>query len=325
MLTRQPEQALQVSESISSVGQEASRRMVRYDLVVIIANWNAKELLLDCLRSLPPAIEGLSTHTVVVDNASTDGSVNAVAATFPKVEIICNQENLGFSRANNFALERYREDARYLLLLNPDTVVSPNTFQNIVSFMDEHSEAGVAGCKIITAQGTLDWACKRGFLTPSLLFYKALGLDKRFPQSRRFGRYHLTYLDENQIHEVDSVVGAFMLIRQDCLRTVGMLDESYFMYGEDIDFCFRVKEKGWKIFYVPTTTIIHHKGQSTRKRSYRMICHWYGAIDKFYRKRIAGEHSPATNIVVWCGLRFMCGMSLLANALRENKKVPSRR
>jgi GT2 family glycosyltransferase len=297
----------------------------QYDLVIIIANWNTKDLLVACLSSLPSATDGLSVRTVVVDNASTDGSVERVAEMFPDVEIIANHANLGFSRANNLALLRHRDSARYLLLLNPDTIVSPNAFRNMISFMDENPQVGIAGCKVMTPQGTLDWACKRKFLTPSLLFYKALGLDRRFPKSSRFGKYHLTYLDENQVHEVDSVVGAFMMIRKDCLKSVGLLDESYFMYGEDIDFCFRTKEKGWKIFYVPTATIIHYKGQSTRKRSYRMIFHWYSAIDRFYRKRMAARYSVSTNAVVWCGLYFMCGISLAANAFRDDKRVPSRR
>jgi len=298
---------------------------ITFDLVIIIANWNAKDLLIACLSSLPSATDGLRTKTVVVDNASTDGSVDAVARMFSDVEIIANRNNLGFSRANNLALLKYRSHSRYLLLLNPDTLVSPDTFKKMISFMDAHPDAGIAGCKIVTPQGTLDWACKRGFLTPSLLFYKALGLDKRFPKSRRFGRYHLTYLNENEIHEVDSVVGAFMMIRKECLESVGVLDDAYFMYGEDIDFCFKTKEKRWKIFYVPTTTIIHYKGQSTQKRSYRMIYHWYAAIGKFYRKRIAPQYSLGTNALVWSGLHLMCAFSMAANIFRQDKRVPSRR
>lgn len=309
----------------SSILEQPLSRAGLYDLVVVIASWNTRDLLIACLSSVSNAADGLSIHTVIVDNGSTDGSVAAVATIFPNVEIIKNRENLGFSRANNQALSRYVDRARYLLLLNPDTVISRDTFKNMIAFMDEHQEAGVAGCKIVTPQGTLDWACKRSFLTPSLLFYKALGLDKVFPKSPRFGKYHLTYLDENQIHEVDAIVGAFMMIRNECLKLVGLLDESYFMYGEDIDFCFKIKENNWKIFYVPTTMIIHFKGQSTRKRSYRMIYHWYNAIGKFYRKRMTPRYSSATNALVWCGLHFMCCLSLAANLFRHDKRVPSRR
>lgn len=295
-----------------------------YDLVVIIANWNTRDLLLACLSSVQAA-SGLSTKVVVVDNASTDGSAEAIVETFPDVEVISNRDNLGFSRANNLALVRYQDRSRYFLLLNPDTLVEPDTFKNVISFMDQHPEAGIAGCKVVTPQGTLDWACKRGFLTPALLFYKAVGLDKRYPKSRRFGGYHLTYLDENEIHEVDSVVGAFMMIRGECLQSVGLLDDSYFMYGEDIDFCFKTKQNGWKIFYVPTTKIIHYKGQSTQKRSYRMIYHWYSAVGQFYRRRVAPRYSIATNALVWCGLYLMCGVSMAANVFRQDKRVPSRR
>src|SRR2546422_10263997 len=181
-------------ENAHSVLEQTWSRAVPYDLVVVIANWNARDLLLACLTSLRRATDGLSAHTVVVDNASSDGSAEAVARMFPDVELIQNGENLGFSRANNQALLRYKNRAKYLLLLNPDTVVSPDTFRYMLAFMEEHPEAGIAGCKIVTGQGRLDWACKRAFLTPSLLFYKAFWLDKLFPNSRRFGRYHLTYL-----------------------------------------------------------------------------------------------------------------------------------
>lgn len=296
-----------------------------YDLVVIIVNWNVQDLLRECLRSLRAACEGLTVHIVVVDNASTDGSATMVAAEFPEIDLIRNSENLGFARANNQGLRRYELTARYQLLLNPDTVVAPDTFQTMLRYMDEHPEVGIAGCKLIKADGSLDYACKRSYVTPDVLFYKALGLDRRFPESSRFGRYQLTYLDPDQIHEVDSVVGAFLMIRRECLRQIGLLDEALFMYGEDCEWCYRAKEHEWKVRYVPITTVIHYKGQSTSKCSSRMIRHWYSATWYLYRKHLARRYNALVNAAVWLGCRTMCIASLLANALRRERFVPGRR
>lgn len=295
------------------------------DVLVVIVNWNAGDKLANCLRSIPSGGEGLTIHVVVLDNASTDGSREVVECDFPNVEVLQSRDNVGYACANNQVLTRYAHSARFVLLLNPDTVVAPHTFRRMLDFLEANSRVGIVGCRIVTPQGTLDWACKRMFLTPSLLFYKALRLDKLFPKSPRFGRYHLTYVDEEQIQEVDSVVGAFMMIRRECLETVGLLDDSYFMYGEDVDFCWRAKEAGWRVFYVPTATILHHKGESTRQRSYRMIRLWYYSTWKLYRKRIALRYPAFVNALVWSGLQVMCATSLAANFLRRQKRVPSRR
>jgi len=308
---------------IAPANRPADKSLV--DLLIVIVNWNAGDKLASCLRSIPSAGEGLTVRVVVLDNASTDGSCEMVEGTFPDLEVMRSRENLGYARANNQVLKRYADSARFVLLLNPDTVVAPDTFRRMLDFLEANSRAGIVGCRIVTPRGTLDWACKRAFLTPSLMFYKALRLDKLLPKSPRFGRYQLTYLDENQIHEVDSVVGAFMMIRHECLQAVGLLDDSYFMYGEDIDLCYRAKEAGWKVFYVPTATVLHHKGESTRRYSYRMIHLWYESTWKFYRRRIGPNYSAAVNALVWSGLQVMCATSLAANFLRREKRVPSRR
>lgn len=295
------------------------------DVLVVIVNWNAGDKLVDCLRSIPESVDDLTVRVVVFDNASTDGSCEIAKRDFPNVEVICSRDNLGFARANNSVIQRHGKCARFVLLLNPDTVLVAETFQRMLEFMESNADAGIVGCKIVTPNGSLDWACKRTFLTPSLLFYKALRLDKLFPNSPRFGRYQLTYVDENQVHEVDSVVGAFMMIRLECLNVVGLLDETYFMYGEDIDYCYRAKEAGWKIFYVPTVTILHHKGESTRKNSYGMIALWYDSTWTLYRKRVAPRYPAAVNALVWAGLHTMRAVSLVTNAFRREKRVPSRR
>lgn len=295
------------------------------DLAIVIVNWNTAGLLARCLASLLSATDGLSVTTVVIDNASSDGSADVVEKQFPWVDLIRNTENAGYARANNQALRRCMSYAKYSLLLNPDTEVPPGTLQSMVDFMDEHPEAGIAGCKVVKPDGTLDWACRRGRLTPAMLFYRALRLDQLFPNSRRFGSHNLTYLGENEIHEVGAVVGAFLMIRRECLNDIGLLDESYFMYGEDVDLCYRAAEQGWKVFYAPVGTILHHKGKSSGKRSYIMIRHWYGAAWKLYRNRIAGEHSAGVNALVRAGLWTMCTVSLAANLMRRDKRVPGRR
>ena len=295
-----------------------------YDLVIVIVNWNVKQLLANCLESTLPALEGLSAKVVVVDNASSDDSVGLVRERFPEVILIANRDNVGFSRANNQALNEFAGSARHYLLLNPDTVVPPDAFKAMIAFMGSHPDAGIVGCKIVKPDGTLDWPCKRSYIYPSVLFYKALGLDRRFPKSERFGRYQLTYLDPDEIHEVDSVVGAFLMIRAECLQQIGTLDESFFMYGEDCEWCYRAKAAGWKVYYVPASTIVHHKGQSTSQASSRMIYHWYSATWRLYKKHLASRYPFPVNAAVWGGCRFMCGVSMAVNSLWNTRRVPSR-
>ena len=294
-------------------------------LIVIIVSWNVRRLLLECLRTLPAGADGLPLHTVVFDNASSDGTVQAVRERYPDVEVIASDKNLGFSRANNIVLRKFQHSADYFLLLNPDTVVRPGTLRIMAEFMGSHPEAGVAGCKIVKPDGTLDWPCKRSYITPSALFYKACGLDRMFPNSPRFGRYHLTFLDPDQLHEVDALVGAFMMIRRECLAQIGLLDEALFMYGEDLEWCYRAKSAGWRVYYVPAAEIIHYKGQSSGRRSYRMIYWWYHSTWQTYRKCVGPRYPRAVNVLVWLGFHVMCAGSLVANLLKENKRVPGRR
>jgi len=305
--------------------RQVSLRAQIKDLLVVIVNWNTAQVLEKCLASLANAVDGLSVRTVVVDNASTDGSAEMVARKFPWVELICNQENVGYARANNQAMLPYAEDACYTLLLNPDTEVPVGALQAMIEFMESHAEAGIASCRVVRPGGQLDWACRRGYLKPSALFYRALRLDRMFPHSRRFATYSLTYLDDHNLHEVTTVAGAFMMIRRECLAATGLLDESYFMYSEDTDLCYRAKARGWKVFYAPVATIVHHKGMSTGQRSYVMIRYWYGSTWKLYRKQIGPKYSAMVNALVWSGLWTMCAISLTANFLRHTKRVPSRK
>ncbi len=259
-----------------------------YDLGIVIVNYNTRDLLRRCLETVF-ASEGVSFRLCVVDNASTDGSAAMVARDFPQVHLIANEVNLGYPAANNQGLRAMgfergqRGEARYALLLNPDTELPPDALAKMTAFLDAHPEAGVAGPRLVRPDGSLDLACRRAFPSPEVSFYRLTGLSRLFPRSRRFGRYNLTYLPEDETAEVDSVVGAYMQVRAAAIEQVGLLDESFFMYGEDLDWAFRIKAAGWKVYYYPEVTVLHVKRASSR-RSGRAQVEFWRAMEIFYRK-----------------------------------------
>ncbi|MFC1693724.1 glycosyltransferase [Candidatus Latescibacterota bacterium] len=258
------------------------------DLSVVIVSYNVSSFLEQNLTTLTEAIRDLDVEVFVVDNASHDDSAAMVKRKYPWVNLIENDTNLGFARANNQALVRAK--GSYVLLLNPDTVLRTDTLTTMVDFLDNHSEAGAAGCKVINPDGSLQLACRRGFPTPDVAFYKLTGLSGLFPKSKTFGAYNLTYLDPDAIAEVDAVSGSFMMLRKEALDQVGLLDESFFMYGEDLDICYRIKQAGWKIYYVHDTEIIHFKGESTKTvSSLKSIRDFYTAMHIFVDKHYAGR------------------------------------
>ncbi|HNP49101.1 MAG TPA: glycosyltransferase family 2 protein, partial [Bacteroidia bacterium] len=220
-------------------------------LSVIIVNYNVKYFLEQCLHSVLKASAGIATEIWVVDNNSVDGSVEMLAEKFPTVKLIANTDNKGFSKANNQAIEK--STSEYVLLLNPDTVVEEDTFRKMLSFMDSHPDAGGLGVKMIDGTGRFLPESKRGLPTPAVAFYKIFGLSALFPKSKTFGKYHLGYLGENEINSVDVLAGAFMLIRKKTLDKIGLLDEDFFMYGEDIDLSYRIIKGGYKNYYFPET------------------------------------------------------------------------
>ncbi|HID95340.1 MAG TPA: glycosyltransferase [Candidatus Latescibacteria bacterium] len=263
------------------------------DLSIVIVNYNVKSFLRQALRTIVDASRGLETEIFVVDNGSSDGSAEMVSELYPGVQLIQNRQNVGFARANNQALRRCQ--GRYILLINPDTIVRQDTLVTMVRFLDEHPEAGAAGCKILNPDGTLQLACRRGFPTPGAAFFKITGLSRLFPKSSRFARYNLTYLDPDQVHEVDALSGSFMVVRREALDGVGLLDETFFMYGEDLDLCYRIKEAGWKIFYVPETEIIHFKGESTKRiPRLKSLIAFYGAMHIFVGKHLSKRYRLLT-------------------------------
>ena len=255
----------------------------KYDISVVIVNYNVKDLVDHCISSIYTA----NTHNhkieiFFIDNNSIDGSVNLIRNKYPDINVIVNDKNIGFSKANNIALRRIQSE--YVLILNPDTVLEEGSFEKLINFCKINENVGAVTSKLILENGKLDFACKRSFPTLAVAVPRMLGLSKLFPTSKIFGKYNLTYLDVNKTYEVDSICGAFMFIPKKVLDVAGLFDEDYFMYGEDIDLCYRIKSKGFKIFYYPDVTTIHYKGVSTRKTGLSYVNNFYGAMIIFIKK-----------------------------------------
>ncbi|NLN98029.1 MAG: glycosyltransferase family 2 protein [Eubacteriaceae bacterium] len=283
------------------------------DLSIIIVNYKTLELTDQCVRSIKEAnMSDLSYEIILVDNASLDGSLEALKEAHPDCIFIENKENLGFSKANNQGLRIAK--GRYLLLLNSDTIVETLTLKQCVAFLEHHSGVDVLGCKVVLEDGSLDPACKRSFPTPANSLYHFLGLGKRFPKSRRFGEYNLTYVDEDSIFSVDCIMGAFMMMRREILNTVGYLDEDYFMYGEDIDWCYRMKQAGHQIIYYPKVKVFHYKKASgIGKRNPKVISAFYDSMGIFFKKHYHNQYSPLLTALVLSGTKVLKGIALIKN------------
>jgi len=272
------------------------------DLSVVILNYNTRDLTRTCLITLRNADMGdFRMEVIVCDNGSEDGSTDMIRREFPWVTLIDNKKNLGFAAGNNPGIRKSR--GRYILLLNTDTEVPQNTLSRMIAFMEETPQAGAATCKVELPDGSLDWACHRGFPTPWVAFTYLTKLEKLFPKTRLFGEYHQGYKDLRVVHEVDCIVGAFFMVRRRVVEEVGLLDEDYFMYGEDIDWAYRIRMQGWKIFYNPTVSILHKKKQSGRANKDRgrkitteVYFHKYNWL--FYTKNYAKKYGPVLTLLV---------------------------
>ncbi len=287
------------------------------DVGVIIVSYNVADLLRRCLRSVLGS-RGVDLAVCVVDNRSADGSAELVRAEFPQAHLIVSPENRGYSAANNLGIKYFLAQSpppRYILLLNPDTEVPPDGIAEMVAYLDRHPEAGIAGPKLVRPDGSLDLACRRSFPSPEVSFYRMVGLSRLFPRSRRFGRYNLTYLDPDVETEVDSVVGAFMLIRREALQEAGLMDEAFFLYGEDLDLAFRIKARGWKVLYYPKVVVLHHKGESTRRARSRAVREFYRAMLIFYKKHYAPNNPPLLRWLVTAGIYLRWGVALAVTRL----------
>ena len=253
-------------------------------LSVVIVSYNVSHYLLQCLDSLQRALRGIDGEVIVVDNHSRDNSVALVHQAHPEVKVIENLHNLGFSKANNIALRQAKGE--YALLLNPDTIVADNTIRDCIAFLDLHPDAGAAGVMMLNADGTVAPESRRGVPTPLTSFYKLSGLCRMFPRSPRFGRYYLGHLPWHTPQQIDIVSGAFCMLRRSVLDKVGLLDEDYFMYGEDIDLSYRILKQGATNWYLPYP-ILHYKGESTQKSSFRYVHVFYQAMLIFFRKHFS--------------------------------------
>jgi len=283
------------------------------DLSIIIVNYNVRYFLEQCLHSVQQAIgklaaEGYEAEVFMVDNNSVDGSVAEVRQKFPDVKLIENKENLGFARANNQATAQ--ASGRYILLLNPDTVVEEDTFLLCIDFMDSHPDAGALGVKMIDGKGAYLPESKRALPTPEVSFYKMFGLTSLFPRSRRFGKYYLGHLDKDLTHPVDVLAGAFMFLRKETLEKTGYLDETFFMYGEDIDLSYRITKAGYRNYYFPHSTIIHYKGESTRKGSLNYVKIFYQAMIIFAGKHFSSRKARAFSILINMAIYLRAILSL---------------
>lgn len=287
----------------------------RHDLSVVIVNYNVRYFLEQALLSVRNASRRLRVEVFVVDNQSVDDSVAMVREKFPEVILIANRENAGFARANNQAIRQ--SSGKYVLLLNPDTVVEEDTFDQCFRFMEAHPEAGALGVKMIDGAGKSLPESKRGFPSPFVAFCKTFGLSALFPRSRTFNRYHLGYLDKDQVHEVDVLSGAFMWMRREALDKAGLLDEDFFMYGEDIDLSYRIVQAGYKNYYFPETTIIHYKGESTRKGSLNYVRTFYQAMIIFARKHFEGRQAAWFVRMLQAAIYFRAALTLLSNGVQR--------
>jgi hypothetical protein len=315
------------------------------DLGIVIVSYNVRELLRSCLESLFDSRGSLTFRVCVVDNGSEDGSADMVAESFPQAQLL-RAENRGYAAGNNLGLRALGfghgpsganshtaaeegESAagtggllapRYVLLLNPDTVLLPSALADMLAFMESHPQAGIAGPRLVREDGSLDKACRRSFPTPEVAFYRLSGLSRLFPQSPRFGRYNLTHLSPDLTTEVDSVVGAFMLIRGAVIEQIGLLDEQFFMYAEDLDLALRAKRQGWQVWYNADVTVLHYKGRSSRQRSTFANVQFYKTMRLFHNKHFRSRSSPLANGLIYAAIGLLGGWAILRDRLRPTER-----
>ena len=286
----------------------------------LIVSYNVRELLVDCLRAFY-ASSDVPVEAVVVDNASKDGSADAVEREFPQARVIRLPKNVGYGRANNRGLQEC--SGRFVLLLNPDVTVGEGCVGRLADFLLVRPDVGAVGPRILRPDGSLDRAGRRGFPTPAAAFYRLSGLSRLFPKSRRFNRYNMGHLPEGEAHEIDSGTGACLLLRRAAVDRVGFFDPDFFMYGEDLDLCFRLKLGGWKVLYLPTATAVHLKGQSTQQATRRMLYEFHSAMWTFHHKHYAEDMPAFANGLVWASIWARWAvLSARSQVLKDPKVSP---
>ncbi|MGB3340592.1 MAG: glycosyltransferase [bacterium] len=273
---------------------------MKFDISIVIVNYNVKAFLEQCLMAIERAKHDLKLEIYIVDNASVDGSTAMIKKRFPYVNLIENKKNLGFSKANNQALRKVK--GKYVLILNPDTLIQEDTLFVLNDYLEQHQDAGAVGCKLINPDGSYQIASRRSFPTPWVAFSRILGLSRFFPKSRLFGRYNMTYLDPDIHCEIDVLPGSLVFARRTVLKAIDYFDEQYFMYGEDVDLCYKIKQQGWKIFYTPATKAIHYKGESTKKSEFCFVSNFYSAMLIFTHKHFRSHYSALLRTVLIIGI-----------------------
>jgi GT2 family glycosyltransferase len=285
---------------------------------VLIVNHNVRDLLVRTLRALEndswPNLE-----VIVVDNASADGSVAAVRREFPNARLFPVTENLGYGRANNLAFGHAK--GNLILLLNPDVTVAPGCLDHLVRFLEDHPDTGAAGPRLVRPDGSPDLAGRRSFPTPAASFYRVTALSRLFPGSARFNRYNLGALDPTREHEMDAGTGACFLVRREAIDRVGLFDPDFFMYGEDLDLCYRIKAAGWKIWYVPSAMAVHVKGTSTMQVPMRMQYEFHRAMWTYHRKHHASALPAPANAAIWLGIWSRWALLSARSALARDPRV----
>lgn len=294
------------------------------DLSICIVSFNTRDLLRGCLNSLLSSATRYSYEVIITDNGSSDGSQEMLAAEFPRVQVIYNDSNQGYTRPMNQALQA--GVGRYLMQLNPDTLMHPGLIDSLLDYMDASPQVGICTPKVLNSDGTLQKQCRRSAARPWDAVSYVLGLSRLFPGSRLFGRYLMEYLPEDQIAEVEAVSGSCMLIRRAVIDQIGYLDEQFFAYQEDTEFCFRARKAGWKIFYMPQAQITHYGGLGgSRFVPYRGIFAWHRSFFLYYRKHLAREYFFLINWLIYLGIGLKLLLALLINTLRKEKIVGTKK
>jgi len=300
----------------------------KIDLSIIVVSHNTKELLRNCLSSVFERITGIDYEVWVVDNASTDGGLEMVGKEFPGVKIIANKENVGFAKANNLAIKEAK--GRYILLLNPDTILLDENFKKLVDFIDKHPEAGACGPLVLNSDGTMQRQCKRGLTSFWNSFAYYSGLWKLFPQNKgwwkKFGGYFLLDKPDDKICEVDNLSGAAMMVRKETIEKIGLMCEDYIMYWDDVDWCFRIKQAGWKIYYIPLTKITHYGGAGgAQLHAFKNLWYFHRGACLFYKRYLAHQYFFLINFLYYSGVWFAFGLKVLFNLFRKEKVIGSKK
>jgi GT2 family glycosyltransferase len=294
------------------------------DVSICIVSYQACDLLHDCLYSIYKTVDSLSFEIIIVDNHSDDGTIEMLNEEFPDVRLLVNDHNTGYTRPNNQAIRESK--GRYIVLLNPDTLVKPNAIAELFRFLESHPEIGIVGPKVLNRDGTLQKQCRRSEARPWDSFCYFSGLSRLFSQDKRFAGYLMTYLDENLTHEAEAVSGSCMMIRRQVIEQIGYQDENFFAYQEDTDYCRRTRLAGWKVFYNPSAQIIHYGGEGgSNVQPFRSIIEWHRSYYLYYRKHFAKDYFFIFNAIYYFGMLLKLTLSLVINLFRKKKVVGTRK